>query len=471
MVWGVDEVQSRLQHQRTSGEALVCIRDADGTALDPLSYHGEPKERIMLERYFVKPDTLDRLRASWIGGPIEQYVTWLHEHGYAARNVFRRVPLLWQFGEFARAQGATHWEELPQYVEAFSQVWAQKHGQRCPTEQARRHVERDARNPIQQLLRLILPDYTGRGRTRSPEPFADRVPGFWPYLRQERGLRETTITLYLHSLRRLETYLTRIDLHGLRALSPAVLSAFVTESSQELGKTSMLVLCSHLRMFLGYVHREGLVTRDLRPAVEAPRTYRLAGLPRAISWDEVRQLLEVVDRRTPMGKRDYAILLLLVTYGLRAREVAALTLDDLDWHHDRLRVPERKAGHSTAYPLSPLVGEAWWSTSATGGPPRPSAPYSFKRTPRMRRSPGWRSHNGVHVICAKPGSRCPAPAPTPCGIPVCNAWSIPASISRRSAIMSGMARPDRPRSIPRSMLRRCVSWPWGMGRRSYERPA
>jgi hypothetical protein len=76
----------------------------------------------MLERYFVKPDTLDRLRASWIGEPIEQYVTWLHEHGYAARNVFRRVPLLWQFGEFARAQGATQWEELPHYVEAFSQV-------------------------------------------------------------------------------------------------------------------------------------------------------------------------------------------------------------------------------------------------------------------------------------------------------------------------------------------------------------
>jgi len=357
-VWGVNGVQRRLHQRLKPGEALGCIRDADEAALDTLSCYGAPKERIMLERYFVKPDTLDRLRASWIGEPIEQYVTWLHEHGYAARNVFRRVPLLWQFGEFARAQGATQWEELPRYVESFSQVWVQKHGQRCPTEQARRHVGRDARNPIQQLLRLILPDYTGLGRTRCPEPFADRVPSFWTYLRQERGLRETTITLYLHSLRRLETYLTRIDLYALRSLSPAVLSAFVTESSQELGKTSMLVLCSHLRMFLGYVHREGLVTRDLRPAVEAPRTYRLAGLPRAISWDEVRQLLEVVDRRTPMGKRDYAILLLLVTYGLRAREGAALTLDDLDWQHERLRVPERKAGHSTAYPLSPLVGAA-----------------------------------------------------------------------------------------------------------------
>jgi integrase len=51
-------------------------------------------------------------------------------------------------------------------------------------------------------------------------------------------------------------------------------------------------------------------------------------------------------------------LLLLVTYGLRAREITALTMDDLDWRRERLRVPERKAGHSTAYPLSPLVGEA-----------------------------------------------------------------------------------------------------------------
>ena len=69
-------------------------------------------------------------------------------------------------------------------------------------------------------------------------------------------------------------------------------------------------------------------------------------------------MLDVVDRRTVVGRRDYAMLLLLVTYGLRAREVAALTLDDLDWRNERLRVPERKAGHSTAYPLSPIVGSA-----------------------------------------------------------------------------------------------------------------
>ena len=62
------------------------------------------------------------------------------------------------------------------------------------------------------------------------------------------------------------------------------------------------------------------------------------------------------------------MLLLLVTYGLRAREVAALTLDDLDWRSNRLRIPERKAGHSTAYPLSAVVGDALLDYVKNGRP-------------------------------------------------------------------------------------------------------
>jgi integrase len=113
-----------------------------------------------------------------------------------------------------------------------------------------------------------------------------------------------------------------------------------------------------LRVFLRYAHREGLVGTDLSRTVEWPQVYRLSSIPRSISWTEVGRVLAGVDRRTASGKRDYAILLLLVTYGLRGREVAALTLDDIDWKRERLAVPERKAGHSTAFPLSKAVGEA-----------------------------------------------------------------------------------------------------------------
>jgi integrase/recombinase XerD len=100
------------------------------------------------------------------------------------------------------------------------------------------------------------------------------------------------------------------------------------------------------------------VTENLSASIEMPQIYRLAHVPRSITWDEVRRVLEVIDRRTARGRRDYAILLLLVTYGLRACEVSRLALDDIDWKNERLRIPERKAGHCTAYPLAGVAAEA-----------------------------------------------------------------------------------------------------------------
>src|SRR5262249_14844652 len=136
--------------------------------------------------------------------------------------------------------------------------------------------------------------------------------------------------------------------------------------------------CGVLRVFLRYLHREGVLDRDLSPTIEAPPVYRLAHIPPSITWDEVRRMLETIDHPTVVGRRDYAMLLLLVTYGLRAREVAALSLDDIDWQHDRLRIPERKAGHSTAYPLSPLVGEAIVSYLRNGRPTTTSRRLFFR---------------------------------------------------------------------------------------------
>jgi integrase/recombinase XerD len=310
----------------------------------------------VLQQYFIRPTTVDRIRASWIGDGIERYVTWMTERGNAPACVGTRVPILMQFGEFARQRGATDLSQLPQHIEPFIDGWVQKHRKRASREG--RHIfARHLRNPIHQLLQLILPAFSG-AEPALPDPFVDRAPGYFPYLRAERGLRDSTLVQHRHHLRRLETYLKRIELQTLSGLSPTVVSAFITEIGQHYRKPTVRGLCSVLKVFLSYLHREGLIARDLSAAVESPRHYRLSQIPRCISWDEVRMMLDVVDRRGPVGKRDYAILLLLVTYGLRAREIAALTLDNIDWKRERLHVPDRKAGHSTVFPLSSVVGNA-----------------------------------------------------------------------------------------------------------------
>jgi integrase/recombinase XerD len=77
----------------------------------------------VLNRYFIRPTTVDRIRACWIGEAIERYVVWLTEQNYAAKNVSFRVPVLVRFGEFARRSGATNLDELPAHIEPFIRDW------------------------------------------------------------------------------------------------------------------------------------------------------------------------------------------------------------------------------------------------------------------------------------------------------------------------------------------------------------
>lgn len=312
----------------------------------------------MLEHYFVMPGTVDRIRASWIASSVERYVTWMAEQQFSTRTVCRRVPMVVRFGEFAREHGATSLADLPSHVEAFVSRWVDERASR-KSEARRRSLVKEVRGPVEQMLGVVLTDFDGRGRPRQPEnPFYEQAPGFFAYLRTERGLRETSLRHYSHHLRRFAEYLRKIELARLESLSPPVLSSFVVELQPTVARNSVRNACGVLRVFLRFLQRQGIVGKDLSGAVQAPQMYRLAKIPRSIEWDEVRRMLESVDRRTVAGRRDYAILLLLVTYGLRAREVAALTLDDIDWNYDRLKIPERKADHSTVYPLSPVVGEA-----------------------------------------------------------------------------------------------------------------
>jgi site-specific recombinase XerD len=314
----------------------------------------------MLEEYYVRPDTVDRIQGCWIGAEIEQYVCWLAERGYRPRTVLQRVPLLVGFGEFAWSRGARVVVDLPAHVEDFvAERVEQRRALRRRGASPQQEPSKELRGPVEQMLELVVPGFEGSGRRHHVLPFTESVPGFFEYLRGERGLRPASVRMYQFHLDRFEAYLTRIEIHRLHALSPAILSAFIAERrGAGLAKTTVRDTCGVLRVFLRYAHRQGQLPADLSGAVEWPQVYRLSTVPRSISWDQVGQVLGGVDRRTPAGKRDYAVLLLLVTYGLRAREVAALSLDDIDWKRERLAIPERKAGHSTAFPLSTSVGAA-----------------------------------------------------------------------------------------------------------------
>lgn len=310
----------------------------------------------MLEKYFTKMSTIDRYQGSWISSAIEDYVVWLAGHDYKDRCIWSRVPLVFAFGEFASAQGATVLEDLPSLVEDFVEFRAAENHRRTGST---RSMAKEVRGPVEQMLTVILAGFVPTGRKPLAEPFAEAVPGFFDYLAGERGLRPLTVRAYRFSLDRFADYLDRIGVDSIPELSPSILSSYIVDrAGSGLAKSTVRGDAGALRVFLRFAHREGVLANDLSESVGWPQVYRLSDIPRSISWTDVNKVLASVDRRNEIGRRDYAILLLLVTYGLRAREIAALTLDDVDWKHERLAIPERKAAHSTAFPLSSVVGEA-----------------------------------------------------------------------------------------------------------------
>lgn len=312
----------------------------------------------MLENYYVRPTTADRIRSSWIASTIEQYVCWMAEQRYIPSSVLRRVPILVRFGEYARSHGACELAQLPDHVELFVQAWIRERARGKSSARARK-AGQEVRNPICQMLRLAVPGYVGPGRPHKPDnPFERQAPRFLAYLIEEKGLRPRSIKQYRFHLYQFAAYLKRIGIDDLTKLSPAVLSGFIAEYGPRVAWPTLRNACGTLRVFLRYLHREGVLGKDLSSLVEFPQSYRHAHVPRSIGWDQVEQVLAGIDRRSVCGKRDYAMLLLLATYGLRACEVATLTLDDIDWHNERLKIRDRKAGNTTTYPLSAVVGAA-----------------------------------------------------------------------------------------------------------------
>jgi len=201
--------------------------------------------------YYVRPATIDRVQQSWIAPAIEQYVEWMAERHYSAHSVLRRVPLLLNFGAFARAHGARELKELPDHAEAFvqNQVGKSARGRRRTLSRERRAKE--VRGPVQQMLRLAVPGYLGRRRACKPDnPFELQAPGWLQYLVEEKGLRPNSLKQYRFHLNQFAGYLARADIIDLAELSPTLLSGFIAEyAPPRVSWSTVRNACGTLRVF------------------------------------------------------------------------------------------------------------------------------------------------------------------------------------------------------------------------------
>jgi integrase len=206
-----------------------------------------------------------------------------------------------------------------------------------------------------------------------PEPpeatWAEAVLGsFQHYLVAERGITAQTAGAYVARARRfMAMQVAGRDLSALKARD--VTAAVLAESARvSVGGVQMFV--ASLRAFLRFCFLEGLLGSDLSAAALAMTGRRRCSLPRGVSASQAVALLVSCDRRSAIGRRDYAVILVLLRLGLRASEVAALSLEDIDWRAGEI-VVHGKGGRLDRLPLPADVGEAVAGYLARGRPRSP----------------------------------------------------------------------------------------------------
>jgi integrase/recombinase XerD len=176
------------------------------------------------------------------------------------------------------------------------------------------------------------------------------------YLRFERGLTPGTVRLYSRIASNCLDEWSRLDV-GLEVLDAADVVGLVVAESKRSSIAVMKNVVTVLRSLLRFMFAKALIGRPLADAVPSVAGWQMSSLPRALEPGQVSALMASCDRETVVGRRDYAILLSLWRLGLRAGEVAALGLDDVDWRHGELIVCG-KSRREERLPLPVDVGEA-----------------------------------------------------------------------------------------------------------------
>lgn len=206
----------------------------------------------------------------------------------------------------------------------------------------------------------------------APQPstrFGTVLSAYCKYLTEVRGLAPATIQ---GNCWRASEFLTTLQQHNvgfcLVDLTREQIERYITAVSPRFGRRTLKKVVAQIRGFLRFLAMQSEAPVGLDSQVDTPLVYRLEQLPRTLPWDTVCAFLESIDRTKVNGLRDYAMFLLIVTYGLRASDVAGLKLEDIDWRAGEILINQCKTGHPLLLPLTDPVGEALLAYLRAGRP-------------------------------------------------------------------------------------------------------
>jgi site-specific recombinase XerD len=295
------------------------------------------------------------LRGSPLESHLRTFANSLVEDGYTDRTIELKLGLLaclWRWLQ-PRKLPITDLDE--QLLKAFVKQRRRVHGGDFKT------------------LGQFLDHLQKRGIVSVPKPVCDRSPlaailnQYETYLRSERGLVAHTILNYQTCVRKFLFERFREGPFCLQKIRPSDISGFVLRHGPDMAVGTAHQMTTAFRSFFRFLFQRGELQADLTASVPMVADRRLSTVPKHLSPEEVQRMLKACDRRTACGRRDYAILLLLARLGLRAGEVVALRLEDINWRAGEILIRGKGLLHDWM-PLPGDVGEALSSYLSHGRP-------------------------------------------------------------------------------------------------------
>jgi integrase/recombinase XerD len=280
-----------------------------------------------------------------LGAFLEDFCSWLEAHGYPPSAISRRI-------------------EAAPFLETCFQRHQIELLSGCTVDRLRACFPRQKRWTPQiayALGRSLLMFLQERGTLAATLPNASErlIRAYREHLDRVRGLAASTIARHAvvagDFLRLLEY---DDDMQHLPQVQVSDLETFVIQASARVGRITMQKVIAIMRSFLRFLAASGEIPIGLDRHLESPRHHRGERLARALPWEDILSLLCSIDRSTVKGCRDYAMLLLIATYGLRRSEVSSMDIDDIQWRAQVIRVPRPKVGTPLVVPLTDEVATA-----------------------------------------------------------------------------------------------------------------
>lgn len=318
----------------------------------------------MIDKFFRRPRALARVLSSPAGLYLDTLATLFVQQGFGRWRVRQRLHGAAHFSVFTMTKGVSlerlHEDLLPAFRTHLRTC-------RCPG-----RLRRGRRADVCAMAgaRALVEHLRHMAVVRSPAPVATPpdtpllVRHFHTWMQEQRGLQAATLRSYERVIGDVLQTLGAVA----RDYTAASIRAFVIQRTEKRSRAQGKCVLTAMRHFLRFLIADGTCPPGLDGAVPTIATWRLSALPRYLPAADVDRVLAACDRSTPVGLRDRAVLLLLARLGLRAGDIRALSMGDLDWPQGSVRVAGKSRTH-VRLPLTQEVGDALVDYLRRGRPP------------------------------------------------------------------------------------------------------